>query len=95
MEFQKSANLVEDITGLGEKSRFLHEVMREHERCQLLQVRIFCKTAPTIQVFVVFLAIQTTDDTQLHKVVAKDGIAFKQFRFLFGDMFNLVDIYLI
>ena len=95
MEFQECSNLVEDIAGLGEKSRFLHEVMREYERCKLLQVWIFCKTAPMVQIFVVFLAIQTTDDAQLHKVVSKDGIAFKQFRFLFGDMLYLVDIYLV
>ena len=95
LQLQQRTDLVKNINRLGEQSRFLHEVVGEYERCQLLKMWIFRQAAPAIEFLVMFLTVQAADDAQLHEVMAQDGIAFKEFRFCLCDKIDFLCIHLV
>ena len=75
MELEQRTYLVEDVASLREQSRLLDEVVGEHERCELLQLRVLIAGTPSVEFLVVLLTVEATDDAQLHEVVAQHGVA--------------------
>ena len=69
--------------------------MRENERGELLQLRIFIATAPPVKFFIMVFTVETADDAQLHEIVSQDGISIEEFWVCISDMLYFACIHFV